>query len=187
MKYILTCIILNFYLIGSAQNNAKTNWIEFEAQSKEWLADLNTIGVVHKDGVMTLNDESKKILKDSLYYEVIYPDIYTWEDTQYLLNNMALKQAFWYLINLYDADVSNKELVLQMIIPFDEIMEMDKIIISSFYSYIAFDPETTTIIDGIVTEVKRPDIADRKLIAVKEIISYIHYNRKQKAEKLKKE
>ena len=62
-----------------------------------------------------------------------------------------------------------------------------KVIISSFYSYIAFDHETTTIVEGIVTEVKRPDIAERKLIAVKEIISYIHYNRKQKEEKLKKE
>ena len=187
MKYILACIILNIYLSGYSQSISKDDLIEFDAQSKEWLTDLNTIGVINKEGVMILNDESKKILKDSLYYKVIYPKIYTWEDTLYLMKKMAMKQAFWYLINLYDSDSGNKELVLKTLIPFDEIMQMDKIIISSFYSYIAFDPDTTTIVDGAISEVMRPDIAERKLIAVKEIISYIQYNRKQKSEKLKKE
>ena len=36
MKYIVTCIILNLYLIGYAQSNTKADWVEFEAQSKEW-------------------------------------------------------------------------------------------------------------------------------------------------------
>ena len=185
MKYIVACIILNFYLISYSQTNVNADWIAFDAQSKEWLDDLYSIGMQRKGDSLIINDESKKILKDTSYYKAIYPEVYTWQDTQYLMKKMALKQAFWYLINLYDLDSNNKELVLQMIVPFDEIIEMDKIIISSFYSYIAFDPETVTIVKGTVSEVKRPDIAERKLIAVKEIISYIHYNRKQKAASLR--
>jgi archaellum biogenesis ATPase FlaH len=96
---------------------------------------------------------------------------------------MALKQAFWYLVNLYNADPKHKEMVLKVIIPFDQMLEMDKVIISSFYSYIPFDPEVSIVENGMTTAIIRPDLAEQKLLAAKEVVNYIRYYRTEQKKK----
>lgn len=144
-----------------------------EAAAQKWLADLYQTAVEYKGDSVILNAEAKRILSDSTYYSFLYPKQYDWRTVQVLLKRMNLKQAFWYLINLYRSEPENKELILKTIIPFDTMMEMDKIIVTTFYSYISFDPEVTTLVDGKPAAVNRPDIAEQKMLAAKEIVGHV--------------
>lgn len=155
---------------------------ESEAYWSAWLADLYEMGVVvEKDGSLKLNKEAKRILHDANYRTIIYPQQYTWESASVLLKKMELKKGFWYLINLYHQDEKNKEKVIQSLIPFEKIMEMDKVIISSFYTYAMFEPTVCTITNG-KPEIIRPDLVEEKFNSVKEIVRYILYFRENPPE-----
>ncbi|MFT7452570.1 MAG: hypothetical protein ACI9VN_003305, partial [Patescibacteria group bacterium] len=156
---------------------------EMNEASQKWMDGLYEHGVKVVGDSMTYNEESRMILKDSTYRNFIYPEKYTWNTTQALLKKMALKQAFWYLVNLYNADPKHKEMVLKVIIPFDQMLEMDKVIISSFYSYIPFDPEVSIVENGMTTAIIRPDLAEQKLLAAKEVVNYIRYYRTEQKKK----
>lgn len=60
---------------------------------------------------------------------------------------------------------------------------MDKALVATYYTNIAFDPEVYTIVDGKEQprEVSRPDIAEKKLLATKEIVDHVMYYRSKKA------
>ncbi len=149
---------------------------ESEAYWAEWLADLYEVGVVIEDGKLTINDEARRILKEDQFRSLIYPEQYTWEAASVLLKKMELKKGFWYLINLYHHDPDNREKVIQSLIPFEEIMEMDNILVSTFYTYAMFEPTVCTITDG-TPDIHRPDLVEAKFNSVKEIVKYIHYFR----------
>ena len=44
--------------------------------------------------------EKEKLLGDSVYRQLVYPDSYTWPVAAVLIKRQELKKAFWYFINL---------------------------------------------------------------------------------------
>ena len=91
---------------------------------------------------------------------------------------MELKKGFWYLINLYIIDTTNKDLVVQSLVPFDRMLDMQKVLTSTFYTYALLDPKVCTYKNGkpVIT---RPDIVEMRFNKLKEIISYIIYFRNE--------
>ena len=144
-----------------------------EAIAKAWLDNLYTPGVTIKGDSVYFDDETRIITSDSSYRKIIYPETYSWTMVQALMQRKAIKPAVWHLINLYQMDTTNRKMVLQMILPLDQVLEMDRVMTATYYTYIAFDPDVYTIVNGKTTEVKRPDIAEQKLIATKAITDYI--------------
>jgi hypothetical protein len=59
---------------------------------------------------------------------------------------------------------------------------MDKILLSTFYTYAFADPEACRILNN-KPEIVRPDILEKKLRTTRELVNYIWINRKNKAEK----
>jgi hypothetical protein len=109
--------------------------VESERYWSAWLENLYEMGVVIDKDSIKINEEARRIIVDSNFRKVIYPETYTWEAATYLLKLMEVKKGFWYMINLYDTDTTNKRLVLQSIIPYDKLMEKQKVMTSNFNTY----------------------------------------------------
>jgi hypothetical protein len=143
-----------------------------------WLADLSEKGIRKSGDTVITSKEFQKVLKNKEYRELLYPKKYTWEVALSLMKSNYLRQSFWYFINLYPENKTNKELIVKSIVAYDEIFKMDEMVINTFYTYIFMDPEISIIKDG-KPEIIRPDILEKKLGYVKEMVSYVRYYRKQ--------
>lgn len=142
------------------------------------LEDLNTKGIDRSKDSIIVSDEFNRLLKEEAYRKTIYPDTYTWEQTIMFIQKTELKKAFWYLINIYPTSDKNKELVIKSVITYDALVQMDKALINTFYTYAFTDPEISKIIDN-KPEITRPDILENKLRSVKEIVQYLYIYREQ--------
>ena len=149
-----------------------------EVAAKAWLDDLYSHGVTIKNDSVYFNDETRRIVSDSMYHNIIYPPSYKWEVVPALLKSKAIKPAVWHLLNLYHLDTTNRVLVLKMILPMDQVLEMDRVMLAAFYTYIAFDPEVYDIENGKSVAVRRPDLAEQKLLATKSIVDQILIQRR---------
>jgi hypothetical protein len=150
---------------------------EQEAAATAWLEDLYTHGVQQRGDSIYFNDETRRIVSDSAYRKVIYPGTYSWAMVQALMQRNIIKPAIWHMINLYHQDTSNHQLVLRMILPLDQTLEMDRVLLAAFYTYLPFDPDVYHIENGQTVYVKRPDIAEQKLMASKAITDQIFAQR----------
>ena len=151
-----------------------------DAAAQAWIDDLYTPGVTYVGDSVHFNDETRRITTDSLYRSIIYPPAYSWAIVSALMQEKAIKPAVWHLINLYLADTANHTMVMQLILPLDEVLEMDRVLVAAYYTYIAFDPDVYTIVDGRTASVRRPDIAEKKLLATKAITEQVFAHRKAK-------
>ncbi|MBX2878079.1 MAG: hypothetical protein KTR30_38525 [Saprospiraceae bacterium] len=171
----MLCLMGGFY--SSAQHiNLEDYRMSPEKQPvyERWLKDLYEMGVQVQGDSIVLNVEAKYILQDTNYYKIIYPSAYHWQSVEVLMKRMALKPALWYMINLFQQDDPiTKDLVLNTIVTFDQMFEMDKVLISTLYTYIRFDPMVTTVKGGQAMEVQRPDIAEQKMLTTKEMVGYV--------------
>lgn len=187
--FIVIFLILTSQSIGYSQSNehiSKQYSVEQrDSIYKQWIDDLYDFGVKRTGDSITLNKDVERILEDSLYRNLIYPESYLMAVVQLLISKRALKPAFWYLINIYADDSSNRDEILNIIIPMDRLIELDKALVATYYTYIAFDPEVYSIVEGkeLPREVSRPDIAEKKLLATKEIVEYVLLNRSNRASK----
>jgi hypothetical protein len=187
MKNILTslwcCLFVVFAYCQSKDSSVKQITItpEMEKYWTTWINDLYDIGIQVTHDSIKMNEEAKKIVRDTDYQKMIYPKYYTWEAAAYLLKNMQLKKACWYLINLYASDSTNKLLVVRSLVPYDQIVEMDKVLTSTFYTYAMLDPNVSRFTNGRY-QVLRPDVLENKFKTVKEIISYVRYFREIRKE-----
>lgn len=180
---ILVCLFFNVGISQSKTAGFPNYTPEQEAAAKQWIDNIYEIGFDIKGDSIKVTEEAKLILQNEDYRQLIYPKKYSWEYTLALMKKSALKPAFWYLTNLYYQYPEHRKLVLQTLIPFDQLFEMDRALISSYYTYIPYDPEVTTTSNGKTT-FERPDIAEAKLVATKEIIEQIlHYRKNQKGQK----
>jgi hypothetical protein len=150
-----------------------------EAAAAAWLKDLYTHGVQQVGDSIFFNDETRRIVTDSAYRKLIYPQTYTWNIVQALLQRKILKPAIWHLINLYHMDQANHEMVLKVILPLDQTLEMDRVLLAAFYTYLPFDPEVYHIENGQTVYVKRPDIAEQKLLATRAMAEQVFAQRSQ--------
>ena len=176
---ILCCAL---WLGSDAQSQPQYNRFDTTAENEKywnaWLKDLYEMGIVKEKDSIKFNDETRQIMLDSNFRKLIYPPSYSWQAAINLLKAMELKKAFWYLINLYSADTANKKYVMATLIPYDKFMDMEKVMVSTFYTYGLLDPRTCSISNGKLV-ITRPDIVEKQFALVKEIISYIDYYRKQ--------
>jgi hypothetical protein len=92
---------------------------------------------------------------------------------------MELKKAFWQMINLYQDDTSRRNLVVGSFILYDSLMDMDKVLLNTFYTYAFADPAVCRIKNG-KPDIFRPDLLEKKLRITREIIGYIWYYRKNR-------
>lgn len=161
--------------IDSAMDSIAQN----EKYWEDWRNDLYEMGVELTKDSIKINDEARRIIADSAYSKIIYPPQYTWEVAQYLLKKMKYKPGFWYMINLYATDTIYKEPIIEVLINIDQMMDMEKILTSTFHSYAILDPSVCKIVNNkpVIT---RPDIVESKLNKLKEMIYYIKYYREQR-------
>ena len=136
------------------------------------IEELDDIGVLMTEDSFFINNETRRLLSDSVYRRVIYPDMYSWNGVQELITKQELKKAFWYFINLYSVNEENRNFVLKSILTYDSIFDMKTVMVNVFYSYCFMDPEIGMIKNGI-PEMTSPDIFEKKLGIVKEIVMYI--------------
>ncbi|MBI5856119.1 MAG: hypothetical protein HZB42_00610 [Sphingobacteriales bacterium] len=146
---------------------------------QQWMKDLNEMGVQKTKDSFFVREEVIKLMKDSVYRKSVYPEKYDWPLVVLLLQRMELKKAFWQLINLYETDSAHRNITVGTFILYDSLMDMDKILLNTYYTYAFTDPQCCRIRNNRV-EIFRPDILERKLRTTKEIAGYIRAYRKQK-------
>lgn len=149
---------------------------------QNWLNELNEQGVERKNDSLYVRQEVVKLMRDSEYRKSVYPEVYNWENTVAFMKAMELKKAFWQMINLYQTDTARRNIVVGTFLLYDSLVDMDKILLSTFYTYAFADPEVSRLRNN-KPEIFRPDILERKLRTTRELVNYVWLNRKNKAEK----
>jgi hypothetical protein len=153
-----------------------------EEEYRKWLDNLYEVGVKVEGDSIYITEETRKVASDSAYRLLIYPETYDWTAANALFKQMQYKIAFWYLINIYYNDASQRENVLKYVLTLEEVFAMDKVLISVFYTYGLLDPEVADIVHG-KPNFHHPEIVEQKLASVKEMVQYILAFREQNAKK----
>lgn len=180
-KYILAALIL--LLVEADKTAAQTaglpdSVMKAESAFSNWYKGLTEMGVEKSRDSFYIREEVFKLLKDPAYRQSVYQP-YSWASVNALLNKMELKKAFWQMINLYRQDTANRRMVIGTMLLYDSLIDMDKALISSFYTYAFADPELCRLKDNR-PEIFRPDLLEQKLRSTREIVSYIWRQREQK-------
>ncbi|MBL0154255.1 MAG: hypothetical protein IPP93_12515 [Chitinophagaceae bacterium] len=155
---------------------------ESVAYWQHWLGDLTEMGVDKTKDSFFVREEVVKMMKDSAYRKTIYPTAYNWPAVTELLGKMELKKAFWHMINLYETDTAHRDIVVGTFLLYDSLLDMDKILLSTYYTYAFTDPEVCRIKNN-KPDIFRPDILERKLRTTRELVSFVWGYRKQKKTK----
>ncbi len=167
-------------LIGKSQDSTimnKAAALEKEKFWQNWLNDMYEVGVEQHDDSLKISDEVKKIVIDKEYQKTLYPATYTIPGAGALMKNMEIKKAMWYLINVYGQSEETNKVVMNIILPFEQGLEMDKVLVSTFYTYALVDPQIGSVVNGKV-QISRPDLLEQKFNNLKEMIAYIIAQRK---------
>lgn len=189
MKIVIVLFICCLPFVCLSQTSKKTN-IELSNEKRveilKWYLDTTEKGIEKTGDSIKTGKEFQKVLTDENYRASIYPDTYKWEQALIFIKKQEIKQAFWFFINLYPENETNKKLIVQSILAYDEVFKMDEMMVNTFYTYSFMDPEISVIKEG-KPEIIHPDILEEKLRNVKEIVGYILAYRKQQEEIAKKE
>ncbi len=156
--------------------------VQSVAYWQRWMTELNGLGVEKKNDSFYVKEEVVKLLRDSEYRKTVYPEVYNWPAAVALLNQMELKKAFWQMINLYQTDTAHRNVVVGTFVLYDSLMDMDKILLNTFYTYAFTDPEVCRIKNN-KPDIYRPDLLEKKLRTTREIVNYIWMSRKTKKDK----
>jgi len=184
MKYQIFLIGLIFSLSFNmlfAQNTSSVAQSDKDQAIISWLETLSQPGVSLEEDAVVMNAEAERLMTDENYRKEMYPEVYTWEKTMEFISKQELPKAFWYMINLYQDNDKNKELVLKSVLTYEQVFQMDKVLVSSFYTYIYMDLESSVFVDG-VPEVISPDIMEGKLNTLKDILYFIAKFRENKTQ-----
>jgi hypothetical protein len=92
------------------------------------------------------------------------------------MQQMQFKIGLWYLINIYPQDEQAKQAVLKYVLGLDQLFDMEKMLVASFYTYSFLDPEAGTLVDG-KPQIHHPDILENKLAVVRELSRKIQAHR----------
>ena len=172
------------FIFGQTTNSQTATTVQsVDLKSFEWLTELTEKGLELTKDSVTITREFQKVLQDENYRATLYPDNYSWEQAIKFIQNKELKKAYWYFINLYPENEENKKLVVKSILTYDQLFKMDEILVNTFYTYCFMDPEINIIKDGN-PEIVHPDILEKKLNDVKEMINYIYVYRNQAKKEL---
>lgn len=175
IKVVMLSCFLALWMEGNTQIDTLAVFGITHQQEKEyekWLNNLYEVGIKVEGDSIYITEEARKVATDAALREVIYPDVYDWPMATALFQQMNYKVAFWYLINIYYEDPSQRENVLKYVLTLEEVFEMDKVLISVFYTYGLLDPDVATIING-KPDIHQPQIVEAKLATVEEMVRYI--------------
>ena len=173
--FVFLIAVFSFIYTGYCQTGVQavadtTKQPEF---SIAWLKELYEPGVSVQADTLLINKEAQRLLNDEQYRQTIYPAKYTWEAATHLIQKQEIKKAIWYFINLYTLNDQNKELIIRSILVYDKVFKMDKVLMSSFYTYSLTDPEIGKIENGH-SEITAPHIMEKKLNALKAMLFYLN-------------
>jgi hypothetical protein len=140
---------------------------------------LYEMGVEKKKDSLFVSKEVIRLFTDPVYRRIAYPATYEWVHAVNLLKEMQLKTAFWHMINLYGQDTANRSLVIGTFVAYDSLMQMDQVLLSTYYTYAFADPRISRVINN-KPDINRPDLLEKGLKNVKEIINYLWYYRQQR-------
>jgi hypothetical protein len=153
---------------------------EKEKIAKAWLDNLYEMGVEDRIDSFFISNEARHAATDTAFRRIVYPDAYTLPGAQRLLQAMYLKIATWHLINLYMTDPSSREAVVHYLTGYDVAIQMDRVLISAFYTYALFDPEIGTLKDGRPA-IYHPEILEAKLNVVSQLTDKVLEARRTRA------
>lgn len=137
-----------------------------------WLRDLYDLGVDNSGDSLRIGPESRRVLTNANYRQMLYPTHYTWPQTVQLLKQMEIKKALWFLLNIYASDPASRELAIRTVLAYEEVCETDRALLAAFYTYAFMDPAVSAIKNGKLT-INRPDLLEAKLKITREMIAYI--------------
>jgi hypothetical protein len=156
----------------AAQTVGSSTTPEQEAYWKKWAENLYEAGIDVRQDSLVISEEARRVALDTVYRKIVYRETYTWELAMQLMEKMQLKIGFWHLLNLYAASPADRDRILKYILSFDSLMDMDRVMIGTFYTYGLLDAATGRIESGRL-QVTRPDLVEKKLGTVKEISNTI--------------
>jgi len=136
---------------------------------QKWLEEQMTPGISADSNAIVMSTEVRRLMADTAYRDSVYRQPYTFTDVGHSLAATNLRRAFWQMINLYP---QNKQRVLRYIVAYDELIDSDRLVASSFYTYALLDPRITKI-DGGKPAIIHPDVMDSLFRNMNEIIDYI--------------
>lgn len=181
MHLKLSLLLFGFLLFSSSYGQSQPGVIRDTASAikylKDWENDLFDEGFSLQKDSVHVSDETKRLFLDESYRKSTYPASYNWTQAIQILKSMELKKAFWHLQNLYRTDKQHKELILQTFVLYDSLVDMERILLNSFYTYAFADPEVCVVSEG-KPMITHPDVLESKFANVKEIIGIVKLNRK---------
>lgn len=185
MKALFIVIMVVNTVTAVGQSPAAINTKNLETGEKywgDWFRKLQSMGVETRNDSLIIREEVIKLFADSLYRKSVYPGQYTWTEAVHLLREMELKKAFWHLLNLYETDSANRSYILGTFVAYDSLMSMDKILLSTFYTYAFADPRISRVKNN-KPDIFRPDLLEQGLARLKDIITQVWYYREKRAGK----
>ncbi len=189
MKTIISiCLLfcLPFLGFGQGQDSISPAQNAFLKETIVSLNDLMVKGLQMDEDSVIASEELLRLMNDPEYRNQVYPETYTWQQTVNFMSSMDFKKTFWFYINLYPENETNKQMVLKAVLSYDKLIKMEEVMINTFNTYCFTDPQVSVIKEG-KPEIVRPDIFESKLRNVKEIVAYILAYRKQQEEMAKSE
>ncbi|MGZ3910600.1 MAG: hypothetical protein ACXVBR_10980 [Flavisolibacter sp.] len=124
-------------------------------------------------------EEVIRSMIDTAYRNSLYSASYQWSKSVALLQKMVLKKAFWRLMNLYDTDVEHRPPILGIYVACDSLMDMAKVLTSTIYTCAFSDPRVCRIRDN-KPDIYRPDLLEKEILGIKEIVNNIFASRELK-------
>jgi hypothetical protein len=148
-------------------------------ENQNWQDEITSFGFTESQDSIKIGAEVMKLMQDSTYRKEAYPLVYTWLEAIDLLEKNQVKRAFWRFINLYAGTNEDKNTVVQAILKYDEIIDMEKALAASFYTYSFLDPEVVAI-SHQKRELIKPDRLELKFQNMTELVNIVVSARSQK-------
>jgi hypothetical protein len=140
-----------------------------DERGSEWLEKQTTPGLRMDSTKLFMDDEVKRIVRDSAYRDSIFRQPYTFVDVARNLAAGNFRLAFYNLIDLYP---KNKATVLRYVMAYDAAVPAEKFVAAAYYTYAMLDPRITKIVDG-KPDIYRPDIMEELFHNANEITAYV--------------
>lgn len=182
MKTLFPLFMALYSVAALGQPPAAINKAQLQFSEKiwsNWFSNLESMGVEAKNDSLIIREEVIKLFTDSQVRQSAYPAQYTWPQTITLLKKMELKKAFWHMLNLYEADSLNRSYVLGTFVTYDSVMNMEKVLVSTYYTYAFADPRVSRLKNN-KPDIYRPDKLEQGVNQLKEIIRQIFFYRQKR-------
>ena len=174
IKHFLILISIGFCTSGFAQQADGQEPLNADDQIvlQQWMNNLYEHGVRIDGDSIHITAEAWLAATDTMWRTVLYPKEYSWLTAKKLIETQHLKEALWFLINLYTLP-ENQSLVLEVVKDMQSYFDIPRALVASYYTFAFFDPNVSTLQDGKPV-IEHPDILEEKLNAMTDITAKIN-------------